>query len=120
MKTNIWTRACPKCHGAGWIEWAHGVNGNCTECHGFGVVSVEHSPAAADDLVIVTGDALPDEVAAILALTPHVDETADWATREAEAAAVSAAGADGLAASWGFFVEKRIQYEPDGDVLWAA
>jgi hypothetical protein len=84
------------------------------------VHTVEHSPATADDLVIVTADTLPDEVAAILALTPHVDETADWATREAEAAAVSAAGADGLAASWGFFVEKRIQYEPDGDVLWAA
>ena len=71
------------------------------------------------DMMEVTGDSLPDDVAAILALTPHVDEAADWPAREAEARAVSEAAAEGLSASWEIFVEKKIRYEDDGDVLWA-
>lgn len=67
----------------------------------------------------VHADALPDEVAAILALTPHLPEDAAWAEREAAALAANAENAEGLAASWNFFVEKHINYEEDGDVLWA-
>ena len=70
------------------------------------------------DLVEVAGDTLPDEVAAILALTPHVAEDVPWAERAEEAAAVNEAGADGLAASWEIFAEKAIRYEEDGDVIW--
>jgi len=109
---------CPKCGGTGWQEWAAGVNGNCTECHGFGIVGIEHSPA--DGLIEVAGDALPDEVAAILALTPQAAEETPWAEREALAAAVSDAGAAGLAESWGWcWADKPLNYEPDGNVLWA-
>ena len=67
----------------------------------------------------IIADALPDEVAAVLALTPHVDEAADWPTREAEAHAVNEAAAVGLSASWEIFAEKAIRYEDDGDVIWA-
>lgn len=112
------TQACPKCEGTGHSEWAHDVIGNCTRCHGFGVIQVEHSPA--DDVIVVTGDTLPDDVAAVLALTPHATDDTPWAEREALAAAVSEAGAAGLTDSWGWcFAEKQINYEPDGDVLWA-
>lgn len=36
-------KQCPKCNGTGWTEWAHGINGNCTECLGFGVALVEQN-----------------------------------------------------------------------------
>lgn len=107
--------ACPKCGGTGWMQWAVNVQGNCTECLGFGVI--EHSPAP--ELVEVTGDTLPDEIAAILALTPHAADDVPWAEREALAAAVSEAGAVGLAESFSWcFAEKAINYEQNGDVLW--
>ena len=111
------TETCPKCEGTGHSEWAHDVIGNCTRCHGFGIVEVERT---AEDLIEVAADVLPDEVAAILALTPHATDDTPWAEREALAAAVSEAGAAGLTDSWGWcFAEKQINYEPDGDVLWA-
>ncbi len=77
-------------------------------------------PATEPVEVHVAGDTLPDEVAAILALTPHATEDTPWAEREALAAAASEAGAAGLTDSWGWcFAEKPVNYEPDGDVLWA-
>lgn len=77
----------------------------------------EHSPA--EDLVEVVADVLPDDVAAILALTPHVADDATWEEREAAARAASEEGAIGLHASMTFFVEKKLIYEDDGNVLWA-
>lgn len=108
---------CPKCKGTGWTQWAINVQGNCTECMGFGVVADEHSPAP--DVIEVTADVLPDDVTAILALTPHAADDTPWAEREALAAAVADASAAGLADSWWAFVAKPVNYEPDGNVLWA-
>ena len=34
------TVTCTRCNGAGWTQWAHGVNGNCPDCYGFGVVNI--------------------------------------------------------------------------------
>ena len=67
----------------------------------------------------IHADVLPDEIAAVLALTPGVAAETPWAEREALAAAVSEASAAGLADSWWAFVEKPTKYEDDGDVLWA-
>lgn len=111
------TVTCPKCKGTGWEQWAAGVNGNCTQCHGFGVIEVEHSPAG-DDLVEVVGDVLPDDVAAVLALTPHAAEDTPWAEREQLAAAVADASAAGLADSWWAFASKPLNMDANGDV-WA-
>jgi hypothetical protein len=111
------TVTCPQCNGTGHMEWAAGVNGNCTRCLGFGVVEVEHSPA--DDAIVVTGETLPDDVASILALTPHAAEDTPWAEREQLAAAVADAGAVDLAESYWWFAEKPVKYEENGDVLWA-
>ena len=34
------TVTCTRCNGIGWTQWAHGVNGNCPDCYGFGVVNI--------------------------------------------------------------------------------
>ena len=73
----------------------------------------------ADDLVEVTGDTLPDEIAAVLALTPHVADDTDWRTREQEAHRLNELAARELTDSWQIFAEKPVIYEPDGDVIWA-
>lgn len=67
----------------------------------------------------VHADVLPDEVVAILALTPHVAEDADWRTREEEAQRLSELAARELTDSWHIYAEKPIKYEDDGDVIWA-
>ena len=68
----------------------------------------------------VCADVLPDEIAAVLALTPHAAEDTPWAEREQLAAAVADAGAAGLAESYGWwFAEKPVKYEENGDCLWA-
>ncbi len=73
----------------------------------------------ATEPVEVHGDTLPDEVAAILALTPHVEETMDWATREKLAAAVADASASALEESFTWcFAEKAYTMDANGDV-WA-
>ena len=112
------TVTCPKCDGTGRSEWAHDVVGNCTWCYGFGVVEIEHSPAS-EDLVEVAADVLPDEVAAILALTPHLAEDADWREREEEARRLNELAARELTDSWHIYAEKPVKYEDDGDVIWA-
>ena len=66
----------------------------------------------------VHADVLPDEVAAILALTPHVADDASWRTREQEAKRLNELAAKEFTDSWQIFVEKPICYEDDGDVLW--
>lgn len=68
----------------------------------------------------VVADTLPDEIVAILALTPHVDETASWQEREAEAVAMNTAAAASMIDLHGWcFAPKHVNYEPDGDVIWA-
>lgn len=68
--------------------------------------------------VVVVADTLPEEVQAILALTPSLPEHTDWATREQLAAAVADAAAKGLADSWFAFVEQPLKMDANGDV-WA-
>lgn len=108
---SIHEETCPACGGTGHMEWAADVVGNCTECHGFGVREVEHSPA-------VIGDVLPEEVQAILALTPGLPEETDWAAREELAAAIADTAAKGLVDSWWAFAEQPVNMDANGDV-WA-
>lgn len=65
------------------------------------------------EIVEVHGDVPPvEDVQFILALTPGLPADTDWRTREREAAAAQEHMAE-------LFLEKRVQYEPNGDVLWA-
>ena len=72
------------------------------------------------DVMEVTADTLPDDVAAVLALTPHVADDTDWKAREQEAQRMNELAAKEFTDSWDIFVEKPVIYEPDGDVLWMA
>lgn len=68
--------------------------------------------------VVIVADVLPEEVQAILALTPGLPEETDWAEREQLAAAVADASAAGLADSWWAFAEQPVNMDANGDV-WA-
>ena len=68
--------------------------------------------------VVIVADVLPEEVQAILALTPGLPEHTPWAERAELAAAVAEAGAKGLADSWFAFAEQPLNMDANGDV-WA-
>jgi hypothetical protein len=114
-------KLCTTCMGAGWLPG----EGDCTRCNGSGELprypgwaGVCSSFEPETDPVEVHADVLPDEVVAVLALTPGVNESVPWAEREALAAAVAESAAVGLADSWWAFAEKPLSMDANGDV-WA-
>lgn len=101
----------------GWAGVCSDPDPLCEECGGVGCEACGHS-GLRTLLVDVTGDVLPEDVQAILALTPGLPEHTDWAEREELAAAVADAAAIGLADSWWAFAEQPVKMDANGDV-WA-